>query len=640
MATRKIIDIEQYGEKVWPKGHAKATFMSSGATVEDVINTLQGGSGGVTFETDPVFLASPAASITEEKMTEWDKGATAVQPSSLAKVATSGSYNDLTDKPEMSGGDYLPLTGGSMTGPISFTEDSKVNSLITKSLDLHRPIKFSMICNNNQELVGIKQGITTNKLFEHDFIAAYEGGVAFALKLIYGDEECFTYFRKSTGSTIENSAQEIISGLTALLSTLYNQAQSSHIKEFVENLSVEFYGEAYDTINVINKGSIDDVTLEFSASGILLDSVDVYDQKFVFNLEETSVYSMVMMHPYMPLKFTQYTLDSLSAAAAGCDFTYQYLAKDFTRRFSNHFVNRPVNGKSEGLFVICEGSDANITGTVTTAETLKGAPVLDARNNTLSISVGGQTGYVNLPFGDDGSRIYYYGSKPTSLTVFGDAEIVGDHIAEYGFGEGVSGVVLRYLQFSKPVKYIPSNAFTIECGIIYIPPTVNYIDPTAFTVHIPYIYADNYIGDMAWCTQNSKLQTSFIVNGNINFREPAAYPWFFAETYVKAVWGARIIPHKSRFPHITRTSPCLFYGAMGLVGISNYTARYTESISGKSFYIFPPYVGSIIFTIGDAVPSITYIGEIKWVNGIVPTLQPNKTYEMSFNNGLAVCAEY
>lgn len=40
MATRKIIDIEQNGEKVWPKGHAKATYMSDGKTVEDAINQI------------------------------------------------------------------------------------------------------------------------------------------------------------------------------------------------------------------------------------------------------------------------------------------------------------------------------------------------------------------------------------------------------------------------------------------------------------------------------------------------------------------------------------------------------------------------------------------------------------------------
>lgn len=116
MATRKVIDAKHNGEKVWLKGHAQATYMSNGSTVEDAINSIQGSSGGIATETDPVFLASPAASITEANKQAWSnkqdaisdltnirngaaKGATAVQPSSLATVATSGSYNDLSNKP-------------------------------------------------------------------------------------------------------------------------------------------------------------------------------------------------------------------------------------------------------------------------------------------------------------------------------------------------------------------------------------------------------------------------------------------------------------------------------------------------------------------------------------------------------------
>ena len=96
------------------------------------------GGGGITKESDPVFSASPAATITEEKMAEWDKGATAVQPEtlagyasegyvdaevkalgdSLAEVASSGSYNDLSDKPtipsaiNIAGTNYTPGDSG------------------------------------------------------------------------------------------------------------------------------------------------------------------------------------------------------------------------------------------------------------------------------------------------------------------------------------------------------------------------------------------------------------------------------------------------------------------------------------------------------------------------------------------------
>lgn len=114
----------------------------TGQQVEDLLDQVAsgnaGGGGGITEETDPIFSASPAATITEEKMAEWDKGATAVQPEtlagyaseryvdaevkalgdSLAEVASSGSYNDLQDKPNIpsainiAGTNYTPDDSG------------------------------------------------------------------------------------------------------------------------------------------------------------------------------------------------------------------------------------------------------------------------------------------------------------------------------------------------------------------------------------------------------------------------------------------------------------------------------------------------------------------------------------------------
>lgn len=48
MSTRKIVDIERNGEKVYPKAHAKATYLSDGRNVEDAINAV--GSGGGSGE--------------------------------------------------------------------------------------------------------------------------------------------------------------------------------------------------------------------------------------------------------------------------------------------------------------------------------------------------------------------------------------------------------------------------------------------------------------------------------------------------------------------------------------------------------------------------------------------------------------
>lgn len=100
MATRKIKDAKDLStnELIYFKGHAKATYMSDGRNVEEAIHQIGtgGGGGGITVETDPVFSASPAASITEEKKAEWDSKMDKV---TLAAVATSGSYNDLSNKP-------------------------------------------------------------------------------------------------------------------------------------------------------------------------------------------------------------------------------------------------------------------------------------------------------------------------------------------------------------------------------------------------------------------------------------------------------------------------------------------------------------------------------------------------------------
>lgn len=115
----------------------------SGEQVEALLDQVAsgnaggGGGGGITVETDPIFSASPAASITEADKSVWSskqdaisdlatiragaaKGATAVQPSDisefltsedLAKVATSGSYNDLVDTPA-----FKTVNGESVVG--------------------------------------------------------------------------------------------------------------------------------------------------------------------------------------------------------------------------------------------------------------------------------------------------------------------------------------------------------------------------------------------------------------------------------------------------------------------------------------------------------------------------------------------
>lgn len=152
----------------------------SGEQVEALLDQVAsgnaggGGGGGIAVETDPIFSASPAATITEDDIFGWrnlgndfslldgdvaelthkvedkqdvisdletirdgaSKGATALQAKDvadfvtaedLASVATSGSYNDLVDKPtfktinneSIEGSGNITISGGSGGGTIT-----------------------------------------------------------------------------------------------------------------------------------------------------------------------------------------------------------------------------------------------------------------------------------------------------------------------------------------------------------------------------------------------------------------------------------------------------------------------------------------------------------------------------------------
>lgn len=112
MSQRKVKDAKdlETNDLIYFKGHAKATYMSDGRSVEEAINDV-GNGGGVTTETDPIFSASAAAKITDGNITTWTnkqdkitdldvirsgaaKGATAIQEhQSLSDYATKDELN-------------------------------------------------------------------------------------------------------------------------------------------------------------------------------------------------------------------------------------------------------------------------------------------------------------------------------------------------------------------------------------------------------------------------------------------------------------------------------------------------------------------------------------------------------------------
>lgn len=95
-------------EKIYFKGHAKATFMSDGKTVEDAINQIgAGGGGGINAETDPIFSASAAANITDDTITSWNNkqdklvSGTSIKTINGVDILNSGDL-ELATKEELS----------------------------------------------------------------------------------------------------------------------------------------------------------------------------------------------------------------------------------------------------------------------------------------------------------------------------------------------------------------------------------------------------------------------------------------------------------------------------------------------------------------------------------------------------------
>ena len=136
---------------------------------------IYNGSASLVNETDPIFSASPAANITEDQIIKWDNdhefvqdldkdisklyddlggkqdtisdlsnirsgasnGATAVQPSELATVATSGNYNDLSNKPTIpSAVTESTVSGWGFTKNTGTISQIKINgSTVTRQTD-------------------------------------------------------------------------------------------------------------------------------------------------------------------------------------------------------------------------------------------------------------------------------------------------------------------------------------------------------------------------------------------------------------------------------------------------------------------------------------------------------------------------
>lgn len=145
MSTRKIKnarDLES-NELIYFKSHAQATFMSDGSTVEDVINEIKETEGGdlsnyVTTEQLNTSLSGKQDTITDltDIRSGALKGATAVQPASVATAVTINGVNKTISSNKINVGTVV--TGITMNGSAKTVSSGNVNlgTVITAHQDI------------------------------------------------------------------------------------------------------------------------------------------------------------------------------------------------------------------------------------------------------------------------------------------------------------------------------------------------------------------------------------------------------------------------------------------------------------------------------------------------------------------------
>lgn len=150
----------------------------SGEQVEQLLdqvasgNTGGGGGGGITVETDPIFSASPAASITEAKKTEWDNKVDKVDGKQLSTedftTALKNKLNGLSNYDDTTIGQAIEklrtdldalVSGDTTTAIKTFNEVIAFLDGISDTEDLS-----SIIASIEQQIAGKMDSVTLAKV--------------------------------------------------------------------------------------------------------------------------------------------------------------------------------------------------------------------------------------------------------------------------------------------------------------------------------------------------------------------------------------------------------------------------------------------------------------------------------------------
>lgn len=289
----------------------------TGEEVEQFLDQIANGEGGgITTETDPIFSASPAASITEAKKTEWDakqekitdldairsgaeKGATALQsvpPEYVTETelnnkgyATTSALNNKVDKvsgKQLSTQDFTTELEGKLKGIEANAQknvqsdwsesdtdsDTYVNNRTHYSYDIEQVTSFSIASKNQGDILvtGLHDGVFYR-------IINYAGGKNEAFHFVEGRKVVIP----SNGPTIEAVCAYEDDFCLKLTTTTYGMTESFILKEiYVEQLDDVYVPETIARkaeIATINGQSLTeggDITIQ---GGAVADNVYITD---------------------------------------------------------------------------------------------------------------------------------------------------------------------------------------------------------------------------------------------------------------------------------------------------------------------------------------------------------------------------
>ena len=161
----------------------KQDTLVSGTNIKTINNTsilgsgnidIQGGGGSYTAGTG-VDITNDVISVTNAISTGAALGATAVQPSDLASVATSGSYNDLSNKPTIPSA----VTESTVSG-WGFTKNTGTVTSVNNVSPVNGNVTLSIPTVNNATLTitqgGVSKGTFTANASSDVTIALDSGG--------------------------------------------------------------------------------------------------------------------------------------------------------------------------------------------------------------------------------------------------------------------------------------------------------------------------------------------------------------------------------------------------------------------------------------------------------------------------------